>query len=102
MQRDTRFERNPEVNHRRITKDEFILLPSQVKKDLTRPFYFLEEVGGRIWELLDGKREYRKIAERIASEFCVKQERVEKEIKTFLSDLEKEKLIRRVSWQRKK
>lgn len=89
-----RLTRSPDILHRKI-KDEFVLLPLQSKKETARELYFVEEVGGRIWELLDGKRECQKIVEEIASEFGVKSERIGKEVFDFLNDLAKEGLIRR-------
>ena len=90
------FERNPEVVHRRI-KNQFFLLPIRPKEEAKREFYFLEGVGERVWGLLDGKRECRKIVEAIASEFDARKERIEEEVFAFLNDLAKEDLIRRVS-----
>ena len=92
---EDRFTKNPEIIHRRM-KDEFVLLPIHPKKETTRPFYFFEEVGGRIWELLDGDRACRKIVEEIALEFGVREVRIEGEVFAFLNDLEKEDLIRRL------
>jgi len=76
-------------------KDEFILVPLKPRKE-TRQFYYFEEVGGRIWELLDGRRRCDKIVEVINAEFKVHKEQAKEDVFTFLSDLKKEKLIRKV------
>lgn len=96
MRPQDRFEKDPEVIYRRL-KDRFILLPIRPKEEAKREFYFMEGVGERVWGLLDGKRECRKIVETITSEFDARKEHIEEEVFAFLNDLAKEGLIRRVS-----
>ena len=91
-----RFERNPDILHRRI-KGDFILLPIHPKKETSRQFYFLDGIGDHVWELLDGRRNCGHIVAEIASEFKVKKERIEEEVRFFLNGLVKEGLIRRLS-----
>ncbi len=94
VQPNDRFKRNPDVVYRRI-KGESILLPTSPKQVKTRPFYFVEEVGSRVWELLDGQRLCQGIVKTIAEEFDTLESRVQKEIFSFLNDLKKEGLIQR-------
>lgn len=93
---EDRFERSPEVIDRKM-KDELVLLPIRSKQETKRQFYFVEEVGGRIWELVDGHHACQKILETIASEFGVSEVKIKEDIFTFLKDLAKEGLIRRSS-----
>jgi len=93
---EDRFERNPDIVFRRM-RDELILLPIHSKDKESRQFYYVEEVGGRVWELLDGTKACRHIVETIALEFGVKKDRVGEEILAFLGDLKEEDLIRRLS-----
>lgn len=91
-----RFKKNPDILHRRMKK-ESVLLPVHPRKETSRRLYFLEGVGDRIWELLDGRRDCSRIITQIAWECKVKEERVEGEVRYFLSDMVKEGLIRRLS-----
>ena len=95
IQSGDRFERNPDVVHRRM-KEDVVLLPVRPIRETERQFYFCEEVGGRIWELLDGRRRCQGIVETIASEFGENQGRIRSDVLVFLKDLEREGLIRRV------
>ena len=78
-------------------KQESVLLPIHPRKETSRRLYFLEGIGDRIWELLDGRRDLSRIAAQIAGECQVRKEGIEEEIRCFLNELVKEGLARRVS-----
>lgn len=64
------FVRDQNMVFRKIA-DECVLVPiRQDVADLSK-IYLLNEVGGRIWELLDGQRLVRDIRDLIAAEFEV-------------------------------
>lgn len=88
-----RYERNSEVVYRKVN-GEFILLPARYGQE-RRHFYFFEEVGVRIWELLDGTRECHEIIRTVASEFGVSEREVGEEMLDFFEELAKADLIRR-------
>ena len=53
----------------------------------------LNPVASRVWELVDGKRTLREIANAISGEFAHPEEQVLTDIKNFLSELVEKKLI---------
>jgi hypothetical protein len=80
------FLRDSNMVFRKIA-DEFLLVPiCQDAADLGK-IYLLNEVGGRIWELLDGQRRGRDIKDIIAGEFEVSVEEAENDIVEFLQKL---------------
>ncbi len=69
--------------------DEVILVPIRNKVGDLQSIYTLNEVGARIWELIDGKRELAKIKEILLEEFSVDVPRVEEDLKAFVQKLER-------------
>ena len=51
--------------------------------------YIINEVGGRIWELIDGKRTVKEIEKKIVEEFDVNPQQAEIDLMSFLKELEK-------------
>jgi len=84
----------PHVVYREV-QGELILIPVRPQRKVERQFYTLEDVGRRIWKLLDGRRRCREIIERITKEFEVREEQAQEETLAFLEQLRKEGLIRR-------
>ena len=56
--------------------------------------YALNEVGSRIWELLDERTPVKKIVEAVCSEFDVTPEQATRDISELLSSLETAGLVR--------
>lgn len=78
----------------KIIGEEFILVPIREDVgDLSGKIYIVKGAGVRIWELLDGKRTIRDIKNIILKEFDVKTYVAEKDIISFLSQLENKKLV---------
>lgn len=69
--------------------DEVILVPIRNKVGDLQSIYTLNEVGARIWELIDGERELAKIKEILLEEFSVDVPRVEEDLKAFVQKLER-------------
>ena len=57
----------------------------------------LNEVGARIWELIDGKRSIGEIAQLIHGQYEVDQQQAETDIMEFISDLINRELVTFVS-----
>ena len=93
---EDRFMRDPDIVQR-FVKRELILVPIRARKGREAEFYVLEEVGNRVWELLDGNRKCREVIEGITSEFRVNRKRAGREVLLFLKSLQEERLIRRAS-----
>ena len=73
--------RNPEVLGRMVDDEAVLVMPQkgQVK--------VLNEVGGTIWELIDGKRTIGEIAKQLCSQFAVDQDTAQADTLKFLADL---------------
>src|SRR5947209_15090125 len=67
---DATYARDPDFVSRRIA-DEVIVLPIRKNLGDLESIYTLNEVGARIWELLDGRRTLREIRDGIAREYGV-------------------------------
>jgi hypothetical protein len=86
MELDSVYARNDRVVSRRIV-DELILVPIRQHVAEMETLYTLNEVGARVYELIDGKRPMREIVESIVSEFEVTFETAESDVREFISQL---------------
>ncbi len=95
MELDTVFARNDQVVSRKIV-DELILVP--MRKDVadTETLYTLNEVGARVYELIDGERPLREIMDTIVSEFEVTPQQAESDVLEFVAQLLEIESIHRV------
>ena len=86
MELDAIFTRNEEVVSRKIV-DELILVP--MRKDVANmeTLYTLNEVGARVYELIDGKRALREIVTTIVNEFEVTEQQAESDVREFIAQL---------------
>lgn len=67
--------------------EEMILVPVKNNVGDMNSIYVLNEVGARIWELIDGKKDVSEIVSIIKNEFDSPPD-VERDIMEFISDLE--------------
>ena len=81
------YERDPSIVCRTID-DEIILVPIKQNVGDLESIFSLNEVGARIWELLDGKNNIQKIKEHITTEFDVDDKQAEDDILEFVQKLE--------------
>lgn len=81
------YKKNDSIVSRRIA-DEVILVP--IKRDIgdLESIYTLNEVGGSIWELIDGKATVRKIIDAIVCEYEVPSGEAEEDVVKYLRKLE--------------
>ncbi len=86
MELDAVFARNEEVVSRKIVH-ELILVP--MRKDVAdmETLYTLNEVGARVYELIDGKRALREIVNTIVNEFEVTEQQAESDVREFIAQL---------------
>lgn len=56
-------------------------------------YYNLGEVGGLIWELLEGPKSIKELVDRLIEEYDVSREECESQVHSFLELLIKEELI---------
>ena len=73
--------------HRRIV-DEVILVPIARNFGDLESIFTLNDVGARIWDLLDGDRSVEEIIEVIATEYAVDRETAAGDVAGFLDQLE--------------
>ncbi len=82
------YERDSMMIGRKIA-DEFILVPIRQNIDNLQCMYTLNNVGSRIWELLDsGGTTIEQIRDALVAEYEVTPEQVEDDIKEFLKELQ--------------
>ncbi len=79
--------RNEQFISRQIA-DEFLLVPisNQISGDSW--LFVLNEVGARIWELVDRGRSVQQIEELLLEEFDASQEQLEKDLLRLLAQLQ--------------
>jgi hypothetical protein len=86
MELDSVYARNDRVVSRRIV-DELILVPIRQSVAEMQSLYTLNEVGARVYELIDGTRPVREIVEVIVAEFDVAFETAEADVRDFIDQL---------------
>ena len=79
----------------RVIDDETILLPVYKTSDEINCIYTLNKVASRVWELIDGRRSLGQIKKQVLAEFDATPQEVDKEMASFLKDLEEIKAIQK-------
>src|SRR2546425_5866510 len=79
-------EKDPSIVSRRIA-DEVVLVPIRRKVEEVECLYTLNEVGARIWELLDGRRSLKAVLEVLVEEFDVSEPEAEEDLFTVIEQL---------------
>ena len=88
-----RLERDPTFVSRQIA-GETILVPIRQNMGDLESVYSVNEVGTRVWELLDGSRTLGDIRDRIADEFEVGTEALARDLLEFLKQLQAIRAVR--------
>jgi hypothetical protein len=83
---DTVYSKNDSVVSRKIV-DELILVPIRKSVADMESLFTLNDVGARIYELIDGGRTVREICNVIVEEFEVDFEQARADVLTFLDQL---------------
>jgi hypothetical protein len=86
MEMHSVFCKNEDVVSRKIV-DELILVPIRKSVADMESLYTLNEVGARVYELVDGERSVRDICTVIVEEFDVSTEKAEADVVEFLEQL---------------
>jgi hypothetical protein len=92
---ERRFAKDPSIVARKIA-DEFILVPIRRRAGDVESIYTLNEVAGRIWELVDGQKQAAEIKDAIVEEFEVAAEEAEADLVAFLQQLEQVGAVREI------
>jgi len=80
------FQKAPSIVSRRIA-DEVILVPISHKLGEIDCLYALNEVGARIWELIDGDRSLQELRDTIVEEFEVSETAAQEDIAVLIEQL---------------
>ena len=78
---------HPQVAARIIDGEAVIVLPQSGQVNV------LNEVGSRIWELIDGTRSVSEITEIIVTEYDVTAEQAELDVNEFIQELGQNKML---------
>ena len=78
---------HPQVAARIIDGEAVIVLPQSGQVNV------LNEVGSRIWELIDGTRSVGEITEAIVAEYDVTAEQAERDVNEFIQELVESKML---------
>lgn len=89
------YVKNPDMVFRKIA-DELLLVPVRHNMRNLERIYSLNDVGGRIWELIDGVKSDREIIDQIVTEFDVSPDTAEQDFRVFVESLEKIDGIRKI------
>jgi hypothetical protein len=92
---ERRYEKDPSIVHRNIA-GEAILVPIRRNVADLESIYTLDEVGARIWELIDGQRRVREIRDAIVEEYEVSVDVAEADLVEFIQQLEAIGGVRRI------
>lgn len=83
-----RFEKDSNLVARKVI-DEMILVPVTNKVYDLESAYVLDEVGARVWELIDGQRSIEDIKNVLLDEYASDEKQIEEDVCGFISQLEK-------------
>jgi len=86
------YAKNSNMVARKIA-GEMVLVPIRQSVGDLASIYNLNDIGGRIWELIDGKATAGQIKDRIVEEYEVAPEQAEADLTEFLSQLEHMKAV---------
>ena len=90
---ETLYEKSPNIVSRKIA-EETVLVPVRQSLGEEPAIFTLNEVGARIWELIDGARSVREICQAVVSEFDVDSSLAEEDLLRLLSQLKEIGIIR--------
>lgn len=89
------FQKDSSIVSRRIA-DEVILVPIRRKAGEIECLYALNEVGARIWELIDGRRSLKALRDAIVEEFEVSESEAQEDLTVLVEQLKEIGAIREV------
>jgi len=81
------YHKEPSIVSRRIA-DEVILVPTRRKAGEVECLYTLNEVGARIWELIDGQRSLKALRDTLVQEFSVGEEQAQGDLLGLIGQLQ--------------
>ena len=85
---DKIFEKNADIVSRKID-DEFVLIPVCKRVQDMNCIYTLDEVSGRIWDLIGDKRSVKDIKRKLLTEYDVAPKDLEKDLIETIKEFKK-------------
>jgi hypothetical protein len=92
---NTIVQRDSSIVSRKIV-DEVVLVPIRHKVGEIDCLYALNEVGARIWELIDGQRSLKAVRDALVAEFDVSEQEAEEDLLTLIEQLKEVGAIQEV------
>jgi hypothetical protein len=86
LQPSTIYRHAPNLVARRVA-DEVLVIPICASGAEVRSIYSLDEVGGRIWELMDGQRSLAEVEATLVAEFETDAETAARDLRDFVAQL---------------
>lgn len=83
---ETTFQKDSSIVSRRIA-DEMILVPIRRKLGEIECLYTLNEVGARIWELIDGQRSVKALRDTLVAEFEINESEAQQDLVQLIHQL---------------
>jgi len=90
------FQKDSSMVSRRIA-DEVILVPIRHKVGEIDCLYALNEVGARIWDLIDGGRSLQELRDAIVEEFAVSETEAQEDLTELIEQLKEIGAVQEVS-----
>ena len=87
MNLQKKYTKDPNIVFRKVV-DECILVPIKQKADELDSIFTLNNVGSRIWELIDGEKSVTDIREILIDEYEVTTKEAEADLQDFIGKLE--------------
>ena len=87
MNLQKKYTKDPNIVFRKVV-DECILVPIKQKADELDSIFTLNNVGSRIWELIDGEKSVTDIREILIDEYEVTTKEAEADLQEFIGKLE--------------
>ncbi|MFQ5928813.1 MAG: PqqD family protein [Acidobacteriota bacterium] len=84
---EKQYRRNQQFVYRQIA-GEFLLIPIAKRLRGDNSLFVLNEVGGRIWELIDSGRSVQQIEQLLLEEFDTSQEQLQEDLLRLLEQLQ--------------
>jgi hypothetical protein len=89
------YQHSPDVVFRKVA-GEFILVPIRRRSQEAEYLYTLNEVGGRVWELIDGRRTAGEIRDAIVEQYDVQPGQATADVLELLAQLDKVHAVKAV------
>jgi len=93
---ETTFQKDSSIVSRRIA-DEMVLVPIRRKAGEVECLYTLNEVGARIWELIDGQRSVKALRDALLAEFDINESEAQQDLIELINQLKDIRAIQEVT-----